>query len=232
MNTDVFVNFVLDKSGSMQSIQADTIGGFNSFLEEQKQAEGLALLSLTLFSTSFDVRFVARDIREVPMLGSAQNTYRPSGGTALFDAIGTTIKGTEEWLKNHDFNGKVITVILTDGEENSSKSWHANEHPVVGDPWDVNGLISYKQNEGWEFIYLGCGRDAWSTSRVFASSIGVNNSYNYAGDAASNRQTYAGMSSALLATRSTGIAYAAAASSTLSEVRVDDDDDRTNKRGA
>lgn len=117
--TDVLVNFVLDKSGSMGPLAASTIEGFNAFLDEQRAGTGKALLSLTLFDTGFDVRYVAVDLREVPPLGTRGNRYQPAGGTALLDAVATTIKGADAWLAGHrdEFSGDVICVTDRRGGE-------------------------------------------------------------------------------------------------------------------
>jgi hypothetical protein len=192
--TDVLVNFVLDASSSMHSVAQPTVDGFNEFIQSQvDQAEGNVYVSLTLFNTSFDVRFVARPAAEVPkmvadgylplkndpntwadgfgrLIGGPEtrsiNTYRPSGMTALFDGVGVGITGAEEWLRNHpSFNGKVVTVIWTDGGENSSK-----RHNQAG----INELIQTKQNQGWIFQFLGTGSEGWRQNQVF-DAIPVSN---------------------------------------------------------
>lgn len=196
--TDVLVNFVLDKSGSMSRLSASTIEGFNTFLAEQQKNEGKALLSLTLFDTSFDVRFVAEDIQEVPKLGTQANKYSPSGGTALYDAVVTTIRGAEAWLANHpEFKGDVVTVIQTDGEENRSVSYSLDE---------VNALISAKSKEGWEFVFLGTGEAAWTEGQKFTA---IPQHARFAGgdDHLSNSATYAGASRGMTRKRMTGERY-------------------------
>lgn len=197
--TDVLVNFVLDKSGSMRPLAASTLEGFNSFLDEQRKGEGRALLSLTLFDTSFDVRFVGHDLREVPELGTRENRYSPHGGTALYDAVVTTIRGAEAWLGNHpEFKGDVVTVIQTDGEENSSQTATLDQ---------VNDLISAKTKEGWEFVFLGTGQAAWTEGSKFTS---IPQEARFAGgdDSASNSATYAGASRGMSRKRMTGESYA------------------------
>ncbi len=198
--TDVFVNFVLDKSGSMGPLAASTIEGFNSFLDEQRAGASTALLSLTLFDTGFEVRYVAVDLREVPALGTPGNRYQPSGGTALLDAVATTIKGADAWLTGHreEFSGDVICVILTDGEENSSTTTTLEE---------VNALISAKTAEGWEFVFLGTGTAAWTEGQKF-SAIPPDARFSAAADPLSNRAAYSSVSGGMGRKRASGGRYA------------------------
>jgi hypothetical protein len=204
MANDILIGFVLDSSGSMSHLHGATLRGFNQILDEQKQEEGRCLLSLTKFSTNFDVAYVARDIQEVAPLGTSENPYRAGGGTALYDAVGTTVKGIEAWLDNHkDFAGDVKIIILTDGEENSSKEWHIYENAPVEDDRDINNLINYKQNEGWEFVFLGTGKSAWLESQRF-TAVPSSSTYAFAATSSSNESTYAGVSRGLRASRLVG----------------------------
>lgn len=198
--TDVFVNFVLDKSGSMGPLAASTVEGFNAFLDEQRAGTGKALLSLTLFDTAFDVRYVAVDLREVPALGTRENRYQPSGGTALLDAVATTIRGADAWLAGHraEFDGDVICVIQTDGEENSSTTTTLDE---------VNSLITEKTREGWEFIFLGTGAAAWTEGRKF-SAIPLDARFSADADSASHLAAYASVSRGMTSKRAGGGRYA------------------------
>lgn len=204
MAEDILIGFVLDSSGSMQHLRNATIQGFNQILDEQKQGEGRCLVSLTKFSTNFQVDYVAHDIHEVAPLGSSGNTYHPSGGTALYDAVGTTVKGIEAWLDNNkDFTGQVKIIILTDGEENSSREWHIYENAPVEDDRDINNLITYKQNEGWEFVFLGTGKSAWLESKRF-TAVPTASTYSFAASASSNAAAYAGVSRSLSNSRTYG----------------------------
>lgn len=130
------VNVILDKSGSMSSKVADIIGGFNTYIDElKKDAATEYLFTLTLFDTSFVERYLAEPLSSVKNLDD--KTYRPEGNTALNDAIGRTIKLIETDSHKSD---KIITVIMTDGEENSS---HEYSHQAVKD------LIEAKEKDGW-----------------------------------------------------------------------------------
>lgn len=197
---DVLINFVLDKSGSMgePGLPEATKRGVNSFFAEQRALPGMALLSMTLFDTEFDVRYVAIDLREVPDLGTAENPYHPHGWTALYDAVVTTIRGTEAWLAAHpDFDGKVVCVIQTDGAENSSKTATLDQ---------VNALITEKTAEGWEFVFMGAGGAAWTEARRF-TSIPAENLVAYASTADATTDSYGAVSRSLSATRTTGAAF-------------------------
>ena len=186
--TDVLVNFVLDASGSMQSLTQGTVDGFNEFLQGQvDQTEGDVYVSLTLFNTNFDVRFVAVPAAEVPKMKvgaptpfgargwgdsfikqarSGLNEYQPGGMTALFDGVGVAVTGVEEWLRTHpSFTGKVVTVIWTDGGENSSKRYNQAS---------INELIQTKQNQGWIFQFMGTGEEGWRQNDVFRAIPAAN----------------------------------------------------------
>lgn len=198
VQTDVLINLVLDKSGSMGHLRQATIEGINAFFAEQRALPGKARLSLTLFDTGFDVRFVGQDLDEVPDLGADGNLYQPAGGTALYDAVATTIQGTDAWLNKHkSFKGKVVCVINTDGEENSSKTTSLDA---------VNELISAKQAEGWEFVFMGAGSAAWTEGRKF-TSIPQSSQIAYAASASDTMTSYAGVSKSLSNTRSSGASF-------------------------
>lgn len=193
--SDALICLVLDKSGSMISTKEGTLEGVNSLLEEQKTLGGKTYYSLTLFDTTFHARHVAEDLLEVPLLGSAGSPYNPNGGTALLDATGASIQGTEAWLKNNpDFTGKVLFIINTDGEENASTVFSYDA---------VNALITEKTAQGWEFMFLGSGTAAWTEGRKFAPSIPVSNFTNYANTNYASGAAYASTSNAFSSSRLT-----------------------------
>ena len=148
VNQRVLVNVILDKSGSMSTKVQDVIGGFNLYLEEL--AKELAVdygFSLTLFDTVVDMKYKAVPLTKIAKLDDA--TYRPSGNTALFDAIGNTVQTV-----NTDGFDKTITVIMTDGEENSSREWTL---PAIRE------LVRSKEAAGnWTFVFLGATLDAFA----------------------------------------------------------------------
>ena len=152
---DVLVNVILDKSGSMASKTNDVIEGFNAYIAGLgKEDQVNYLFSLTLFDTQVVYRHVAIPLPDVKKLDS--RSYQPGGNTALNDAIGITVRKVEADQPKVD---KVVTVIMTDGEENSSREWTHD---------GVRGLIEQKEKEGsWTFVFLGAGLDAWHQGRSY-----------------------------------------------------------------
>lgn len=152
---------VIDRSGSMESIRRDAIGGFNAFLSEQKQQEGECRLTLVLFNDRVQVVHESVDLAKVRKL--TMKSYVPSGSTALLDAVKFAITGARERLqvdpehrpigfKRDSSPPRVIVAILTDGEENSSRKATRSE---------VFELIqSCRDRYGWDFIFLAANQDA------------------------------------------------------------------------
>ena len=151
----VLVNVILDKSGSMASKTKDVIEGFNAYLEGLSQEDKVEyLFSLTLFDTEVAYRHVAIPLARVSKLD--KKSYQPGGNTALNDAIGVTVRKVD--ADNPEVH-KVVTVIMTDGEENSSREW---THDAV------KALIQQKESEGnWTFVFLGAAPDAWDQGRGY-----------------------------------------------------------------
>lgn len=172
--------FILDRSGSMETIKKDAIGGFNAYVEDQKKQEGEAKMTLILFDNLYEVVYKGKDIKEVEPLN--ESTYIPRGSTALLDAIGKTLnEGVTD--PNAD---KHLVVIMTDGEENSSREY-TNEAIKKA----TEDLIATQK---WQFIYLGANQDAFSV----ASRIGINtsNSLSFTTDSLDMSATYSKISSA------------------------------------
>lgn len=140
--------FVLDRSGSMESCWDDTIGGFNSFLSEQKKEGGT--LTLVLFDHEVLTMYTNKPIEEVEPL--TRESYQPRGSTALLDTLGKVIKETT--------SESSLVIVLTDGQENASKKY-TKAH--------IKDLIEQKQKDGWKFMYLGANQDAFAE----AGSIGI-----------------------------------------------------------
>lgn len=154
--------FILDKSGSMGGLEADTLGGYNSFLEKQKKIEGKAFVSTILFNTSVSIIHDRVALAEVEPLTEAQ--YSVGGGTALLDALGETIthiKKMHMQLEEDSVPSKTIFVIITDGEENSSNEYSYSQ---------VKKLIEKQQEQyHWEFLFLGANIDVIAE----ASKLGI-----------------------------------------------------------
>jgi uncharacterized protein YegL len=151
----VLVNVILDKSGSMASKLTDVIEGFNAYLDGlAKEDQVDYLFSLTLFDTQVAYREVARPLSSIKKLDA--RSYVPGGNTALNDAIGITVRKVDA---DRPLVDKVVTVIMTDGEENSSREWTLDA---------VKALIDQKEKEGiWTFVFLGAAPDAWLQGRSF-----------------------------------------------------------------
>lgn len=154
MNTEILC--ILDRSGSMTTIKNDTIGGFNSFIKDQKEVEGEARLTLAQFDGQYEIVYQGLDIQEVPNLDST--VFVPRGSTALLDAIGKTLTEQKARIQKDAWADKVIVVILTDGEENSSREYNFDT---------IKTLTQSAQNEQWSFIYLGANQDAFSVAANF-----------------------------------------------------------------
>jgi hypothetical protein len=144
----ILINVILDKSGSMGPKQADVIGGFNRFLDEQRKVPGRARMILTQFNTEVTPPTPAVPVEEV--LPLTTETYTPGGNTALLDAIAQTV-GRADTEKRP--NERVLCLIITDGEENSSRETTLGQ---------VKGIIGEREARGdWTFAYLGAAPDRW-----------------------------------------------------------------------
>jgi len=158
------IGFVLDRSGSMNAMKEEAIGGINAFLESQRKLPGEARLTLVLFDHEYIAAYDGVPIKDVPPLDS--QSYAPRGTTALLDAIGRTINTIGERLDKtpeSERPGKVIVAILTDGLENASQEFQRNQ---------IFKMIQ-RQREvfSWEFIFLGARQDAISTGKQMAIPI-------------------------------------------------------------
>lgn len=184
--TEVVV--VMDESGSMASVLNDVIGGFNTFIEDQKKEKGACNLTLVKFSTNVANVYESKDIQDVEPLDRAN--YTPGGSTALFDAIVSSIKG----LKVRKTKAtKVLFLIMTDGEENCSKevTTKAAVKKIVDD------CIS---KDKFEFMYIGANQDAFSEG----NSLGIGKSLNYISDSKGTQSAYRCISNVVTCYRSTG----------------------------
>ena len=144
--------FILDRSGSMRGLEADTIGGFNGMIEKQKKEEGEMLVSLVLFDDETEVLYDRVDIKKVTPMNEEQ--YYVRGCTALLDAIGGAIhhiKAVRKEMPKEERPEKTIFIITTDGMENASSQYTYEK---------VKEMIRKRQEKGWEFIFLGANIDA------------------------------------------------------------------------
>ena len=152
--------FILDRSGSMAGLEADTIGGFNSMIARQRQAEGEALVSTVLFSNESTVIYDRVDLRQVKPMTDRQ--YAVGGCTALIDAIGGAIHhigNVHKYARKEDRPERTIVVITTDGMENASHHYTSDQ---------VKAMVErQKAKYGWEFLFLGANIDAVETAARF-----------------------------------------------------------------
>lgn len=184
---DILITFVLDRSGSMQSCRDATISGFNEFLRDQLAQPGHTLFSLTTFNTEVTVECKVVEAAQIPL--RTQFNYIPGGMTALYDAVAYTIRNVESKLATmQNKPAKHLFVIMTDGEENSSKEWTRDK---------LFHLIKSKEAEGWDFVYLGANQDAYAVGSSMGIPVGSTADY-----ASTPAGTQAAMASTLTSTRS------------------------------
>lgn len=177
--------FIIDKSGSMGHLADDTIGGFNSFIESQKD-DTKTTLTTVLFDSSWKVLHDGLDIYEVSPM--TNKDYITGGMTAMLDAIGDTINRVQD---RHDDLGvekpdNVLFVITTDGHENSSRNFQKSQ---------IERMIKHQtKSHGWEFIFLGANMDAVEEAASIGISAEKSITYNY--DSTGVRGTYTTMACA------------------------------------
>ena len=167
--------FILDRSGSMSGLEKDTIGGFNTTIEKQKQEEGEAIVSTVLFDNDMEVLHDRVSLEKVAPL--TEKEYYARGCTALLDAIGGAIHhigNVHKYAREEDRPEKTIFVITTDGYENASRRYTSDR---------VKQMVErQKQKYGWEFIFLGANIDAIETARNFG--INEDRAANFVNDGA------------------------------------------------
>ena len=185
--------FILDKSGSMHGLEADTIGGFNSLIKKQKKEDGKALVTTILFDDKTEVVHDRVELEYIRNLTSEQ--YVTGGSTALLDAVGgavSHIRKIHKYIRPEDVPAKTLFVITTDGMENASRRYTYDK---------VKKLIEHqKAKYGWEFIFLGANIDAAET----AVSMGISRdrAANYISDRAGTALNYSVLSEVASAVRS------------------------------
>ena len=186
--------FVLDKSGSMSGLESDTIGGFNAMLLKQDKISGQCRITTVLFDHNYELLHDRIDISAVDPI--SKKDYQVGGTTALLDALGQTIlkiSKVEEHTERKQQPSKVMVVIITDGQENSSREFSIQT---------VKEMIQRKKTAGWEFIFLGANMDAVET----ASSYGIDpdKTSDYVADKTGTDLNYRVMSEAVTSFRTTG----------------------------
>ena len=165
--------FILDKSGSMGGLETDTIGGYNAMLAKQQEVEGECHITTVLFDNNYELLYDRIDIKAVSPI--SEKEYQVGGSTALLDAIGRTIYkiGNAQKHTADDYRAeKVMFVIITDGEENSSREYSAEKIKAQ--------IERQKEKYGWEFVFLGANIDAIETAGRFG--ISADRAQNYHSD--------------------------------------------------
>jgi len=187
--------FILDKSGSMSGLEADTIGGYNSMLAKQQAVEGECYITTVLFDNDYELLHDRIDIKAVYSI--TEKEYTVGGSTALLDAIGRTIHkiGNAQKHTADDYRAeKVLFVIITDGEENSSREYTAEK---------VKAQIERQKTKyGWEFIFLGANIDAVQTAGRFG--IAPDRTVDYLADSEGTELNFKVMSAAVATFRESG----------------------------
>ena len=182
--------YILDRSGSMSGLEADTIGGFNSMIEKQKQTGEKAYVSTVLFDDRNEVIHDRVPIEKVDKITNKE--YFVRGSTALLDAVGGAIKhiiNIHKYAREEDRPDKTIFVITTDGMENASMNYNYNQ---------VKKMIEKEQKEyGWEFIFIGANIDACAEAERFG--IRKERAVNYIHDDIGTKLIYEGVSQAMCA---------------------------------
>lgn len=199
---------ILDRSGSMRGLEADTIGGFNGMIEQQRKegGDGEVYVSVVLFDNASEVIYDRVPIAKVELMTDKQ--YYVRGCTALLDAVGGAIRHIatiHKYARSEDRPAKTLFVIMTDGMENASR------HYTYA---DVKRMIEQeKEQYGWEFIFLGANIDAAAEAARFG--IAGNRAATFENDSAGQKLNYETVAKA--------IKYAARAAS-VEEMRCAFDD--------
>lgn len=186
------VVFILDRSGSMSGLEADTIGGFNSMIEKQRREEGEAFISTVLFDDRTEVLYDRVPIAKAEPMNDRQ--YYVRGCTALLDAVGGAvhhIANVHKYAREEDRPEKTLFIITTDGMENSSHIYTYDK---------VKKMVEkQKEKYGWEFLFLGANIDAIQVAGRFG--IGADRAVNYECDRAGTALNYQVLSETVSAVR-------------------------------
>ncbi len=182
---------IVDRSGSMASMQVEAQGGLNAFVEEQCKV-GKANLTIVEFDSYVDVVCEQVDINK-----ASAYELKPRGMTALLDAIGLVISNNEKYTAK---DGKTIVVVMTDGMENASKEWTRPQ---------INKLINERKEEGWEFMFLAAGQNAIEVGTSYGFDANSTVTFSDTGLGATNATEVASVYTASLRTMSKSAALGA-----------------------
>jgi len=168
---NVHIYFLLDRSGSMQSIASDVIAGFNAFVKEQQLTssdESSLIMTLTQFDSDnpHEVVYSSREIAAVPLL--SKSSFQPRSRTPLYDALGSTISMAED---AHVDKERIVVVIFSDGLENASRNQTRKS---------IFDQVTAKRTLGWTFVFLGANQDSYAEGGGLGFS--ASNTENFAFD--------------------------------------------------
>lgn len=186
------VVFILDRSGSMSGLEADTIGGFNSMISKQKKEDGEVVISTVLFDDQQEVVYDRQPVKMVEPMTDRQ--YYVRGCTALLDAIGGAIHhigNVHKYAREEDRPEKTMFIITTDGMENASRFYTYDRVKYM--------VERQKEKYGWEFLFLGANIDAISVAARFG--INADRAINYECDQVGTSLNYQVMSETITALR-------------------------------
>lgn len=163
---------VLDRSGSMEQVKSDVVGGVNTLIIEQRIAPGDCTMTLLQFDTILEYVFQNQNILQVPPL--TDTSFQPRGSTALLDAIGKTVTEAGDYLKSlkeTERPEKVVCVIVTDGLENASRKFTREQ---------IFEMIKHQREMyQWEFVFIGANQDAIAAGRSIGSPAANNMTYDH-----------------------------------------------------
>ena len=186
--------FILDRSGSMAGLESDTIGGFNGMIAQHRSEGGDVLVSTVLFDHEHEV--VHDRVRIADVLALTSKEYYTRGCTALLDAMGDAIhhiKNVHKYARPEDRPARTMFIITTDGMENSSTRYTADQ---------VRAMVKQQEEAGWEFVFLGANIDAVEV----AGGLGIRPEFaaEFACDAAGVRENFASLGAMTCAFAATG----------------------------
>ena len=166
----MMVSFVLDETGSMQSVKQETISGFNEYIQTLKDEKSAGDIRFTLTKFNSEKIEVVHDSAKLDkVIPLSNDSYRPAAMTPLYDAIGKTIRSLED--KMNTKKSGALVVIQTDGMENHSREFNRSS---------IFNLIDEKKKAGWTFAFLGADQDAWLAGQVLGIPKGNVMSYDSA----------------------------------------------------
>jgi hypothetical protein len=214
--------FIVDRSGSMSSIAADMIGGYNEFIRKQRELAGECYVSFYQFDDIYEPVFVRLKLEDVPDLDN--KTYCPRNMTALYDSLGRTVNEYGAYLASLDESerpDRVMVITITDGQDNVSSRFT---------PEDIRNIVKHQTEVyNWDFVFLGSNIDAWGVG----AGLGIisTSTLQFSNQAGSVSNAFASLASNTISYRSaiTKGAYSFAAADYAAQQDFLEDDDKKEK---